>query len=134
MNYLSQFDVLQIRTRLQATAGQPFDIMNAAGLQSALAAPRHSMFGEELHVGLQAKAAILFMLLIRNHAFYDGNKRIAAEALRLFLQRNRYMLNASDQEVMHLASHIARRDVDAEDVHDWLAEHIVPQQDSKTGQ
>ena len=127
VEYLSQFDLLQIRTRLQAGVDQPFDLMNLAGLQSALAAPRQSMFGEELHQGLISKAAILFILLIRNHAFYDGNKRIAVEALRLFLRRNHHELNASDADVMSLAQRIVLRNADAETTQEWLAQHISPQ-------
>lgn len=38
MKYLSQFDLLQIRTQLQATARQSFDVMNPNALQAALAA------------------------------------------------------------------------------------------------
>ncbi len=40
MRYVSHFDLLQIRTRLQANAPQPFDLMNPNGLHAALAAPR----------------------------------------------------------------------------------------------
>ncbi len=130
MEYLSHFDLLQIRTRLQATAGQPFDLMNPAGLQSAIAAPRQSMFGEDLHPGLLSKAAILFSLLIKNHAFYDGNKRIAVEALRLFLQRNHHDLSASYAEVMSLAQRIALHDADAQVAQAWLAQYVTPQVDS----
>jgi death-on-curing protein len=106
MKYVSQFDLLQIRTRLQAEARRSFDVMNPNGLQAALAAPRQAVFGHEVHSGLIDKAAILFSRLIENHPFYDGNKRIAVEALRLFLRRNQVQLSATDDELLHYARRI----------------------------
>ncbi len=125
MKYLSQFDLLQIRTRLQAEAHQSFDVMSTNGLQSALAAPRQAVFGHEVHSGLINKAAILFSRLIRNHPLYDGNKRIAAEALRLFLQRNQVELIASEAELLQYARRIVLEDLAQEELHAWIAAHVV---------
>ena len=125
MKYLSQFDLLQIRTRLQAETRQSFDVMSTNGLQSALAAPRQAVFGHEVHSGLINKAAILFSRLIRNHPFYDGNKRIAAEALRLFLQRNQVELIASEAELLQYARRIVLEDPAQEELEAWIAAHIV---------
>jgi len=125
MKYLSQFDLLQIRTRLQAETRQSFDVMSTNGLQSALAAPRQAVFGHEVHSGLINKAAILFSRLIRNHPFYDGNKRIAAEALRLFLQRNQVELIASEAELLLYARRIVLEDPAQEELEAWIAAHIV---------
>ena len=125
MKYLSQFDLLQIRTRLQAEANQSFDVMSTNGLQSALAAPRQAVFGHEVHSGLINKAAILFSRLIRNHPFYDGNKRIAAEALRLFLRRNQVELIASEADLLQYARRIVLEDPAQEELEAWIAEHMV---------
>ncbi len=125
MKYLSQFDLLQIRTRLQAETRQSFDVMSTNGLQSALAAPRQAVFGHEVHSGLINKAAILFSRLIRNHPFYDGNKRIAAEALRLFLQRNQVELIASEAELLLCARRIVLEDLAQEELEAWIAAHIA---------
>ena len=125
MKYLSQFDLLQIRTRLQAETRQSFDVMSTNGLQSALAAPRQAVFGHEVHSGLINKAAILFSRLIRNHPFYDGNKRIAAEALRLFLRRNQVELIASEAELLQYARRIVLDDPAQEELEAWIAEHMV---------
>ncbi len=126
MKYLSQFDLLQTRTRLQVAERQSFELMNPAALQAALAAPRQAVFGEELHTGLLAKAAILFVRLIGNHPFYDGNKRIAREALRLFLKRNGYSLVVSDDEALAFARRVAAGAVDEVAVLAWLSERLDP--------
>ncbi len=123
MRYLSHFDLLQIRTRLQAGAAQPFDLMNPNALHAALAAPRQSVFGQEAHPGITSKAAILFIRLINNHPFYDGNKRIAAAALRLFLERNGVRLNASDADTLSLARLVVVGEAEERMVEEWLTLH-----------
>lgn len=60
-------------------------------LESALARPQASAFGEEAYSTLHEKAAALLESLARNHALIDGNKRLAWVATRLFL-----ILNGSD--------------------------------------
>ena len=121
MRYVSHFDLLQIRTRLQAGAPQPFDLMNPNGLHSALAAPRQIVFGQEAHAGVTSKAAVLFVRLIKNHPFFDGNKRIAGEAMRLFLQRNGYGLNASQADTVLLARRVVLGEVEEHAVEEWIA-------------
>lgn len=120
VKYVSHFDVLQIRTRLQASIGKPIDLLNPNALQSALAAPRQAVFGAEVHEGDLAKAAILFTRLIANHPFVDGNKRIALEALRLFLKRNRPGFLVSDEQGLAWANEVARHSADETTVREWL--------------
>jgi death on curing protein len=120
VEYLSQFDVLQIRTKLAAQVHDSFDELNLAGLQSALAAPRQSMFGVELQPTLWDKAAILLTLLIKNHPFYDGNKRIAFIAVQEFLRRNGWDLSLGMHEAASFTTGIAAGRVDANGVVGWL--------------
>jgi death-on-curing protein len=123
IDYLSQFDVLQIRTRLAAQLHESFDELNLSSLQSALAAPRQSMFGEELHPTIWDKAAILLTKLIKNHPFYDGNKRIAFIAVQEFLRRNGWHLDLPLQEAASFTTRIAAGRVDAPGVVEWLRAH-----------
>lgn len=44
--------------------------------------------GEELYPSIEEKAAMLFYLVVKNHSFSDGNKRIAAFLFLWFLERN----------------------------------------------
>lgn len=46
-------------------------------------------FGKPLYRGLKEKAAMLFYIMVKNHPFENGNKRIAVMTLLLFLSRNR---------------------------------------------
>ena len=57
-------------------------------------------FGEQdAYPSIEEKAAMLLYLVVKNHAFVDGNKRIAACFL-LFLQRNQLMYNDLGQTII----------------------------------
>lgn len=58
-------------------------------------------FGEEdFYPTLEEKAATLLYLIIKNHAFVDGNKRIAAACFLLFLERNGLLFLAEEQPII----------------------------------
>lgn len=65
-----------------------FGVEKDKGLASALGAVMQSFDGRELYPSLEEKAANLLYLLVKNHAFVDGNKRIAAALFLWFLDRN----------------------------------------------
>lgn len=44
--------------------------------------------GDELYPSIEEKAAMLFYLVVKNHSFSDGNKRIAAFLFLWFLEKN----------------------------------------------
>ena len=50
-----------------------------------------SFGGKELYPSLQEKAANLLYMVTKNHAFSDGNKRIAAAVFLYFLQKNNHL-------------------------------------------
>ena len=47
--------------------------------------------GEELYPSVEEKAAMLLYLVVKNHSFSDGNKRIAARLFLWFLNNNRVL-------------------------------------------
>lgn len=58
------------------------------GFKSAIAQIRQSIGQNDIYPSFEEKAATLLYLIVKNHAFVDGNKRIAAACFLLFLQRN----------------------------------------------
>jgi len=50
--------------------------------------------GEELYPSVEEKAATLFYLVVKNHSFSDGNKRIAAMLFLWFMDRNKVLYAA----------------------------------------
>lgn len=93
-------------------------------LDAALAAPESSMFGEDLYVGLPAKAAALFFRLARAHAFSDGNKRVALVGLLLYLERSGARLAASDEAVFEVTMALAN-DLTQPEVEAWIVQHLA---------
>ena len=61
-------------------------------LESCLAMPFQKFGKKLLYQGVSGKAAILFYLLIKNHPFQNGNKRIAITSMFIFLYLNNYCL------------------------------------------
>lgn len=55
---------------------------------SAVSRPHASFGGEEFYPTIEQKAATLLFGIARNHAFVDGNKRVAVLATLQFLNRN----------------------------------------------
>jgi death-on-curing family protein len=58
------------------------------GFKSAIAQIRQGFGEKELYPTFEEKAAALLYLIVKNHAFVDGNKRIAAACFLLFLKKN----------------------------------------------
>lgn len=124
MEYLTLDDILGVRDQVAELHADRFEVMSANGLLSALAAPRRSAFGDELFPTLAAKAGALVYALVQNHPFWDGNKRIASAALRLFLARNLAGLAASERELQQFTTSIARGRLRAEALTEWMDDHI----------
>lgn len=57
-------------------------------LESCLAVPFQRFYGRSPYPTLVAKASILFYLMIKDHPFQNGNKRIAITSLIVFLLKN----------------------------------------------
>ncbi len=73
----------------RSEASEIFGIERDRGLfESALGAVYQSYGGEELYPSFEEKAANLLYLIIKNHPFVDGNKRIGALLFILFLYEN----------------------------------------------
>lgn len=72
-------------------------------LESCLAVPFQKFDKKDLYSGLLSKAAILFYLMIKNHPFQNGNKRIAMTTLLVFLYKNYKWLKADNQELYNFA-------------------------------
>jgi len=124
MVYLDLEDILGIRDRVAEAYADQFEVMSPNGLLSALAAPRRSAFGAEAFPTLSEKAGALVYALIQNHPFWDGNKRIATGALRLFLERNHANLAADGPAIKSFTNAIARGALRDRELVAWVSDHI----------
>jgi len=76
-------------------------------LESCLATPFQTFGRKSLYPTFLAKASILFYLLIKNHPFQNGNKRIAMTTLFTFLYKNKKWLKVDTQELYNFAVWVA---------------------------
>lgn len=83
IQFLSVDEVLAIHERLVERFGGTPGIRDAGLLESALFRPQTGYYND-----LAEMAAALFESLLLNHAFIDGNKRVAFFASDIFLRLN----------------------------------------------
>ena len=76
-------------------------------LESCVLTPFQRFSGKALYPTLIAKASILFYLMIKNHPFQNGNKRIAITTLLTFLLGNDKWLKADAQELYNFTVWVA---------------------------
>jgi death-on-curing family protein len=76
-------------------------------LESCILTPFQTFGGKSLYPTLVGKAAILFYLMIKNHPFKNGNKRIAITTLMTFLDLNDKWLKVSTQELYNVTVWVA---------------------------
>lgn len=84
-----------------------FDSRYPNVLESCLIVPFQTFAKKNFYKGLVEKAAILFYLLIKNHPFQNGNKRIAMTMLFVFLHKNKKWLKVDNQELYNFARWVA---------------------------
>jgi death-on-curing protein len=76
-------------------------------LESCLIVPFQTFGSKRLYKGFVNRAAILFYLMIKNHPFANGNKRIAMTTLFYFLHKNKKWLRVDNQELYNFAKWVA---------------------------
>jgi death-on-curing protein len=89
-------------------------------LLSALAQPESGFGDEYFHKDLFEMAAAYLFHLVKNHAFHDGNKRIAALTAAVFLQVNGLMVTADEDEFEKLVLDAAQSLVTKEKIADFF--------------
>ena len=76
-----------------------------------------------MYPSLQQKAARLCFGLVKNHPFVDGNKRIGAHAMLVFLALNGIELQHSQSELSDVILQLAAGEIESADLLRWILEH-----------
>ena len=118
MQYLSLEDALQ----QIAIAG--FYVKDAGLLDSALARPQTSVFGEDAYPTLEVKAAAMTHSVIKNHPMVDGNKRTSWFLLNAFLYINGYLLEMSTEEGLEFTLGVATDQLSLEQAAEKIRSHM----------
>ncbi len=126
MHYPTLDEVLTLHQLALDAHGGSIGVRDPGLLQSAMAAPRQTMFGEELYPGIADKSAILLYLLTQNHPFVDGNKRTALLVCFWFLESNGHTLDVEKEALYQFTIDIASGQLDKNAVTIWMQEHLRP--------
>jgi death-on-curing protein len=104
IEYLDLEDLLSMLGR---AVGEDAVVRDHGLLESALARPRATVFGEDTYPDLDVKAAALLHSLGRNHAIVDGNTRLAWTACLTFLAINGFWIRATEDDRFDLVIRVA---------------------------
>ena len=123
MKTLSKKQVLTLHSALIQEFGGMDEVRDEGLLESALAAPFQTFGGEPVYPSLQAKAAQRGFGLVCNHPFVDGNKRIGAHAMLVFLAVNGIELCYEQQELIDVILSVASGGTDRQGLLQWILDH-----------
>ncbi len=124
MRYLTLAEVVELHELVLGATGGAAGVRDLGGLESALAQPKATFDGRDLHQTLVEKAAALGFSLVQNHPFVDGNKRTAHAAMETFLVLNGSEIAASVDEQERLMTEVATGRVQREQLVGWLRDHV----------
>ncbi|MFA5700489.1 MAG: virulence protein RhuM/Fic/DOC family protein [Desulfuromonas sp.] len=91
LDYATANDIVQ---SMKGDFAGLFGLEKDQGFKSALGTIYQTFDGKELYPSAEEKAANLLYFIVKNHAFSDGNKRIAAAIFIYFLARNGILYRA----------------------------------------
>lgn len=121
---LTKKQVILLHRDIIAQSGGSPEIRDEGLLDSALNAPFQTFAGTELYPTIIEKASRLGYSLIKNHAFVDGNKRIGAHTMLVFLTLNGIEIEYEDNDFIHLVLGIASGEISDVQLLEWLKQHI----------
>lgn len=99
-------------------------------LESCLSVPFQTYNKRNLYHGLVSQASILFYLMVKNHPFQNGNKRVAITTLFVFLAKNGKWVKIDSQELYNFTVWVASSPPDFRDevmaaIEKFLRKNIV---------
>ena len=121
--YLDIEELLKLHFRVIEDFGGSHGVRDESRLESAIAAPKQEVFGQEQYVSIFEKAAVYVRNIIGDHPFVDGNKRAGITVGGIFLMRNDYVLTALPNELEDFAVRVATHHLDVETIAKWLEQH-----------
>ena len=121
---LTKQQVILLHKDVISQSGGSPEISDEGLLESALNAPFQTFSGTKLYPAIVDKATRLGYSLIKIHAFDDGNKRISAHAMLVFLALNDIEVEYEDAEFIQLVLDVAAGEISAEQLLAWLQAHI----------
>ena len=122
---LSKPQILLLHEQLIAETGGSSGLRNEGILDSAQNAPFQTFGGKDVYPSLQQKAARLCFGMVKNHPFIDGNKRIGAHVMLVFLALNGIELQHTQTELSDVILQLAAGTIQSADLLNWILTHQI---------
>jgi death-on-curing protein len=116
---------LELEDALQQISVAGFYVKDLGLLDSALARPRTTLFGDDAYPTLELKAAAMVHSIIKNHAMVDGNKRTSWFMLSSFLYINGYFIEMTADQGMEFTLGIATDKLTLDEAATMIRKHMV---------
>ncbi|MFM8412961.1 MAG: type II toxin-antitoxin system death-on-curing family toxin [Alphaproteobacteria bacterium] len=127
-SFLTLQELLDLHARLTERFGGAGGVRDPGLLESALARPRSGYYAS-----LSEQAAALMQSLAGNHAFVDGNKRVAFAATAVFLRMNgQGLVVGADDAERFLVDEVIVARADVPRIADWLERFMVARANRRT--
>jgi len=124
--FLTWEEVLGLhRAQLERFGGQDGFISEGV-VRSAVAQPQMTFDGEFLHTDLAHMAAAYLFHLATTQGFMDGNKRTALMCAAVFLRKNGWRIDVSDEAMYPVVMAVALGEMDKDALAQWIREHVAP--------
>ena len=121
IQFLSVDEAIAIHERLIERFGGTSGIRDKGLLESALFRPQTGYYDD-----IAELAAALFQSLILNHAFVDGNKRVAFFVTDTFLRLNGWKLSVETESAhTFIVGMLERGECTYDNVLPWIRESLV---------
>lgn len=122
--FLSRHSIEAMHSNQLRRYGGASGMRDEGALESAIARPLNkAAYGCDDVCEL---AAAYLYGLARNHAFVDGNKRIAIVAAGIFLMKNGYMVETDDATLYQFVLAVAAGEIDEDGAARFFRDHVVP--------
>ncbi|MDE0868632.1 MAG: type II toxin-antitoxin system death-on-curing family toxin [Aquiluna sp.] len=116
---------LDLEDALEQVAFLGFMVKDVGLLDSALARPRTSLFGEDVYPDLPTKAAAMMHSLIKNQPLIDGNKRTGWLLFVTFIATNGHQHDMTSDEAFDLTIGLATDVLTIEAAAKIISKHLV---------
>jgi len=130
LRYLTVDDLLELHIEaLKSHGGRDGMLQSGLNHLEYVIDSQYPIFGQDQYPGMFLKAANIFFLINKDHAFIDGNKRTALLAIMVMLAKNGYEFVADIDSAENFTKEVASIDTHSEDfnkdtfisyIADWL--------------
>ena len=125
MIVLSKQQILLLHSQLISGTGGSDGLRDVGLLESAINSPFQQFGNEDLYPTIQQKASRLCFGLVNNHPFIDGNKRIGAHVMLVFLALNGIELEYTQDDLSSTIFNLASNEISYQQLTKWIINHQI---------